>query len=71
MHVITHPLLKKLGLDLIFKNFRQVIKYVPFVAKAVEKAVIAHIYRYLLSYSSVVHSSLRRQTPRCDEKDPY
>ena len=70
MHVITHPLLKKLGLDFIFNNFRPVIN-VPFVAKAVEKAVLAHRYRYLLSYSSVVHSSLRRQTPRCDEKDPY
>ena len=36
------PLLKKLGLDLIFKNFRPVSN-LPFVAKSAEKAVISQL----------------------------
>ena len=36
------PLLKKPGLDLIFKNFRPVIN-LPFVAKSAEKAVISQL----------------------------
>ena len=36
------PLLKKLGLDLIFKNFRPVSN-LPFVAKSAENVVISQL----------------------------
>ena len=50
---LTRPLLKKLGLELLFKNFRPVSN-LPMVSKSAEKAVVGQLFR---------HSSANPQLP--------
>ena len=45
-NALLHPLLKKAGIDLIFKNYRP-ISYLSFLSKLIEREVCNQITQYL------------------------
>ena len=46
---LVHPLLKKLGLEVIFKNFRS-ISNLPFVSKLAERAVFEQMHVHMVDH---------------------
>ena len=46
IEALLHPLLKKVGIDLIFKNYRP-ISNLSFLSKLIERAVCNHISQYI------------------------
>ena len=58
---LIRPLLKKLGLELVYKNFRPVSN-LPMVSKSAEKAVVGQLFRHCSDNAPLpVHQSSYRQ----------
>ena len=59
---LIRPLLKKLGLELVYKNFRPVSN-LPMVSKSAEKAVVGQLFRHCSDNNAPlpVHQSSYRQ----------
>ena len=58
---LIRPLLKKLGLELVYKNFRPVSN-LPMVSKSAEKAVVGPLFRHCSDNAPLpVHQSSYRQ----------
>ena len=58
---LIRPLLKKLGLELVYKNFRPVSN-LPIVSKSAEKAVVGQLFRHCSDNAPLpVHQSSCRQ----------